>query len=1473
MKRYVQVSILRSSLWVAILLVVTIAGAFAQTTPGLIIRPSVGTGQQILDPNRDGFVSISRTGFTNGRDEGVGNSEIPYRQFPALTSEPTGDLNTGTAGGHTDLAGPATPITSPSTGSPVAVYFDGANLMFRLRLGGTSTASKGYSVLIDSNNLFEGTGANPGFEFEVLLASNSAVQVLDHRGTTSGTIFTGAVDQYSQRAVAGSTNGGNPDYFYDFFVPISAFGGAITADTPLRMSGITITSAQSGFTGTISDVGGVNFQAYGYNAPDAWRALLGIFPPTTLTQVRNSGITPAASAAPVVNGPINANSTSISGTSTEIAGSVVTVLLNGEAICGSAGQLACPTVSANGTWTLSGIPSTLLVTGNIITARVTAPGKTISPLSNAVTVTTGVCTETPAPRITGLTSSGNDRYLTFIPSITGRQRITIYSTSGTTTSSNTVILDLVAGTAYPNSTLTPIPSNFFLTSPGTSYAITTTPVNVSNNATGCESPRSNLLCREQGNNATVNTQVIIITGVTYDGATFTSNFTNVPTNLTSLTVSISGGTATGNLVLYRNGTATTITTPLNGAASQTLSVAGITPALTSGDILSVRSVLSSSACPSASAPSNFVTVRPTLTAPVINAPSCGFVTTLSGTSTNPIGTTIQFYTGGTAGTRTGTLVTQSDGTTPVTATVTSTGAWVADFTSTTAGGIAAGTAITARAVSPNNVSSVNSNVVTATPGPEGVLTVNPITAGATTITGTAPASAAGGQITLYIEGTPFPTPVFISGTTWGVEGISAQDLFAGATVTATFTPPNGCESRQSAPVVVACSPPPTAFTLSPTTATVCGGNTTSFELSGSEYGIIYRLLVNGEESGSSVLGTGGPITLISGPFTNLTSANQNQTVTYRARSLTGIACDAISTNSVTVTVLPQPVTTGLTLTPITPQPVCGSRSVSYSLAGSNPAYVYQLVNQSTGLPIGSPVPGSTGNITLNTGPITANTTIGLRVSFPGEGACGVTIPDQATVFISGPSVNNFVFAENNKVCVGNGTIISVQTEFNANTTYTYRIYRRVGSEINFSADQLIGTPFNGTGGVVSRQTPGLPEGNQFFYATVTSPSCGEIVLANTVTVQVTNAALQANAGPDQTVCGSSVVLSANDVGQDAGLWSQVSGPTTAVFSPASSNNATVSNLSPGTYILRWTSTPVCGAGGAATFDEVTITVNCDAYYTINPPKYNNEYIVGDLLAFATDPDGDITGAAIVFGSLPDGLALANNGNISVTNPAALGEGAFPLTIRVTDQFGGSIDLSIVIRLLGNEPIIIPLPVELVYFTATVRNNQAHLEWLTASELDNDRFEIERSLDARSFEKVGTVKGKGTTSLETKYQFTDRTPVQGTVYYRLKQVDTDGQFAYSNVIAVNAKGLARELATQAYPNPFQDVIKVTLTAPEAQTAVMTIYDMNGRRVMNKELQLDAGLNRMELNLEQLQSGMYILKVVGAGMESTTRIMKN
>src|SRR5690606_26480888 len=138
------------SLLVAILLVVTIASAFAQS-PGLIIREAVNGGQDILDPNNDGYISTTPAGFGETSDIGPAVSEIPYRPLATLTPEPIGDIRRGEAGGHTDFVSPA----------PLQAFYDGQHLMFRMRIGGNSPSQRGYSVLIDSDNTFADTGANP----------------------------------------------------------------------------------------------------------------------------------------------------------------------------------------------------------------------------------------------------------------------------------------------------------------------------------------------------------------------------------------------------------------------------------------------------------------------------------------------------------------------------------------------------------------------------------------------------------------------------------------------------------------------------------------------------------------------------------------------------------------------------------------------------------------------------------------------------------------------------------------------------------------------------------------------------------------------------------------------------------------------------------------------------------------------------------------------------------------------------------------------------------------------------------------------------------------------------------------------------------------------------------------------------------------------------------------------------------------
>ncbi|GAA4425582.1 T9SS type A sorting domain-containing protein [Pontibacter saemangeumensis] len=617
--------------------------------------------------------------------------------------------------------------------------------------------------------------------------------------------------------------------------------------------------------------------------------------------------------------------------------------------------------------------------------------------------------------------------------------------------------------------------------------------------------------------------------------------------------------------------------------------------------------------------------------------------------------------------------------------------------------------------------------------------------------------------------------------------------------------------------------------------------------------------------------------MVSGPITNLTIVNTTANLTYRARKINGTVCDATSPTSASVTVRPQPATTDLTFVNNT-QNVCANASASFSLNGTNSNYNYQLVNEATNALVGSALQGVTsGSIELSSGPVTTNTTFGLRVTVRSSETtpCSTTLPTLAFANITSPSTTRAVFSENSKTCVGGSTSISVSTE--PNNDFEYKVYRRVGASPNTATDPLLGT-FRGNGNIQSVSTGTLnTAGTETFYVTVrrlTNNSCGTLTIVNTAQVEVTNNPLGASAGADITACGSSVVLNGNDVSPGIGTWSRISGPTEVTFSSPNNPNATVQGLRTGTYVLRWTAQTTCGNSSATTFDDVSVTINCDASYTLAIPKYKDEYIRGEALATATDPDGAITGASITVGSVPPGVVFnAVTGAFTVDVPSALVEGNYRLSVRLVDNLGGVTLTAITLRIYGMSPAIVPLPVELVYFTATVQNGTVNLQWLTASEKDNKEFVVERSADGKTFEGIGTVQGNGNSSVPINYSFADKTPMAGTAYYRLKQVDLSGEFAYSNVIAVSAEGLASDMQLQAYPNPFQDELNITVTAPNNGSASLKLFDVQGRLVHTGTIELQAGLNEYTLPLRSVRKGMYILRLTGNGINGTIKVLKN
>jgi exopolysaccharide biosynthesis protein len=182
-----------------------------------------------------------------------------------------------------------------------------------------------------------------------------------------------------------------------------------------------------------------------------------------------------------------------------------------------------------------------------------------------------------------------------------------------------------------------------------------------------------------------------------------------------------------------------------------------------------------------------------------------------------------------------------------------------------------------------------------------------------------------------------------------------------------------------------------------------------------------------------------------------------------------------------------------------------------------------------------------------------------------------------------------------------------------------------------------------------------------------------------------------------------------------------------------------------------------------------------------------------------------------------------------------------------------------------------VPVELNSFTAAVNGSDVVLNWSTSTETNNHGFEIQRTTDNKSWITAGFVKGNGTTTESNSYTFSEKCINQGKLYYRLKQVDLDGSFAYSEVLEVEIQPTAFELH-QNYPNPFNPATVIKFSLPDV-TEIVTIkvYDIIGNEIatlLNE--QKPAGNYEVIFNAEKIPAGVYFYRL-NAGSYNQTRKM--
>ena len=172
-----------------------------------------------------------------------------------------------------------------------------------------------------------------------------------------------------------------------------------------------------------------------------------------------------------------------------------------------------------------------------------------------------------------------------------------------------------------------------------------------------------------------------------------------------------------------------------------------------------------------------------------------------------------------------------------------------------------------------------------------------------------------------------------------------------------------------------------------------------------------------------------------------------------------------------------------------------------------------------------------------------------------------------------------------------------------------------------------------------------------------------------------------------------------------------------------------------------------------------------------------------------------------------------------------------------------------------------LPVTLQSFTVKADGNTALLEWLTASELNNDHFEIERSADGRVFSRIGRVAGNGTTNVTQDYRFVDATPLNGNNYYRLAQVDIDGRIEYSQIRLLSFNAQAGKMIIS--PNPATVALNILLPEAASGQDRLELYNISGLKVLVQSV--PAGTLQLDADISSLAPGMYVVRYGKSSMK--------
>lgn len=304
---------------------------------------------------------------------------------------------------------------------------------------------------------------------------------------------------------------------------------------------------------------------------------------------------------------------------------------------------------------------------------------------------------------------------------------------------------------------------------------------------------------------------------------------------------------------------------------------------------------------------------------------------------------------------------------------------------------------------------------------------------------------------------------------------------------------------------------------------------------------------------------------------------------------------------------------------------------------------------------------------------------------------------------------------------------------------------------------------------------------------------------------------------------------------------------------------------------------VVGSGGSSNFGGLGLTINASATApgTTTVLRTTGKFaLVGGIRRFyeITPTTNTSLNASVVFNYLDaeiNGLVEANFVLLSNVGGSFNDIGG-TLNAGINQMTGASIN-SFATLTIGDPN---SFPVEWLNFSATPNQEGVLLEWSTAFELNNDYFTIERSVDGQIFTAVGEVDGMGTTSSVSNYDFVDKEVFNlsyQNLYYRIRQTDLNGDFAFSNRIQVTlTPGTNIELS--AYPNPVVEYLNVQVTTIGDYPTEVKMTDLSGKVIWGKMLDNVSGTNIFRIPSSELASGMYIVSVTDGYQQKFVRVVK-